>query len=738
MRCHENKMIVIIAEKPSAAKKIAYALADKDVKVKREKNVPIYELTINNEKAVVLAAAGHLFGLGEKNKTFSYPVFDIEWKPLYEIDKGAKHTKNFIEIIKKFSSTDKVVVACDYDIEGELIGKNIVVLVMGKNDAYRMKFSTLTPYELKKSFLQKSSSLDWGLAKAGEARHILDWFYGINLSRALMTSVKKEGIYKVLSIGRVQGPALKIIVDREKEIESFIPTPYWEMKAKINGNIVIPHEKEKFLDKKEATKILNKLTKLKHLVAVAKDVEKKEKRIMPPVPFDLTTLQTEAYRLFRYSPAKTLNIAQNLYLGGYISYPRTSSQKLPPSIGYKKILKRLIENYNIGVKEGELNNVPVQGKKVDPAHPAIYPTGILPEKLSREEKNIYELIVKRFVSAFMKECIRSHTKVYFDVGGETFVLTGTTTISEGWTKVYPASFKEEEVPDIKKGEKYNVNKIWLDEKHTQPPKRYTQASLVKELEKRGLGTKATRALIVKTLYDRGYIEGESIKPTALGKKIVEIFEKYSHQITDEELTRHFEKEMEDIREGKKQVEEVINEAKQVLVKILKEIRENEGNIGKDLIEATKESEKEKNSVGTCPHCGGNLTIKTSRTKNKFIACENYPNCNFTVSLPRGVSIKTTKKKCKSCGWPIIKMKQQRQQKKKSISRFKEICINPDCPTKQQAEELKKEIEKACPKCGSKLVIRKSLYGSFISCSNWPKCKYTAALTSRENNNKKQL
>ncbi len=714
-------MILIIAEKPSAAKRIALALSDDKPRIEKKKGIPVYKLTIKGEEAIVISAAGHLYGLGEKNKSFDYPVFDIEWKPLYEIDKNAKHVKKFLQVIKSFiDKADKVIVACDYDIEGELIGKNIVTLALKKKDAERMKFSTLTPTELRKSFEERMKTLDWGQANAGEARHILDWIYGINLSRALMHSSKKSGQYNILSIGRVQGPALRIVVEKEKEIESFKPEKYYEIKAKLfkDKEFIAIYEEGRIKSKEKAQEILREIEKEKNARVIA--IKQTEKKIKPLPAFDLTTLQTEAYRLYRYSPSKTLSIAQQLYLNGYISYPRTSSQKLPPGIGYKKILTQLSKRFSIAKEL--IGRKPVQGKKDDPAHPAIYPTGILPEKLKKEEEKIYELIVKRFLSAFSEEAVRRTQEVRIDIKGKIFIAKGTTTIKEGWLRIYPTSMKNEELPLLNEGEQIKVKKILLEEKETQPPKRYTQAGLVKELEKRNLGTKATRAAIVKTLYDRGYIQDDPIKPTLLGRKIVDILEKYSKQIVDEELTRHFEEEMEQIRRKKKNVDEVVEEAKKVLEKIIKEFKEKESFIGKELVEAYRDQEKKDRIIGKCPKCGGDLVIKYSRkNKQRFIACSNYPKCDFTASIPQKGRITRTEKKCKYCGYPIIKINK------------KEYCINPNCPGKATENDVKEKtiksegkiyLNRKCPKCGGRLLIRKGPYGSFIACENYPKCKYS--------------
>ncbi|MEM4270718.1 MAG: DNA topoisomerase, partial [Candidatus Pacearchaeota archaeon] len=330
---NKEKYILVITEKPQAAEKIASALGvARKVSVA---DVPYFEVSRDGEKIVVAAAAGHLFTLAQKTRG-QVPVFDLEWKPSFE--KKANFTKKFYEVLRKLAKNAKdFVVATDYDIEGEVIGWNILRFICNKEDAKRMKYSTLTSFELNQAYENLMPSLDWGQAIAGETRHYLDWMYGINLSRALMEAIKKAGSFRIMSIGRVQGPALRLVVDKEIEIQNFKPKPFWQIFIEVNG-VRLKHIKD-ITDKKGIEKfrdLKGKIASLKTSVV--------EESIMPPVPFDLTTLQIEAYKFFKITPARTLQIAQQLYLSGLISYPRTSSQKIPESINPQKILSKLADN----------------------------------------------------------------------------------------------------------------------------------------------------------------------------------------------------------------------------------------------------------------------------------------------------------------------------------------------------------------------------------------------------------
>jgi len=300
-----------------------------------------------------------------------------------------------------------------------------------------MKFSTLTKDELIESYDKASKHIDKSQAEAGETRHFLDYFYGINLSRALTLSVKNAGSFKILSTGRVQGPALAMLAKRENEISSFISTPFWEIE--LQGNIKKEkisawHKKGKIKDKKQASEIIKK-TKGKK--AIISSVKQKRYNQAPPPPFDLTSLQIEAYRTIKSSPKQTLALAQQLYTTGRISYPRTSSQKLPPSLGYKKILKKLASQSQFEKLANELlakpTLVPNEGKKTDPAHPAIYPTG-LPFNGTGRIKSLYDLITHRFLATFSDPAIRETITIEIDVNKEPFAASGTRTIEKGWHK----------------------------------------------------------------------------------------------------------------------------------------------------------------------------------------------------------------------------------------------------------------------------------------------------------------
>lgn len=690
----EKNATLIITEKPAAAAKIAAALSGAtDEKVTTKDGVAYYEFYKGSRRYIVGCAVGHLFGIQQIAKRGPFPNFEVEWKPSHLKGRSA-FTKKYLTTLKKLvKEADEFIVATDFDVEGEVIGWNVVRFVCKKKDARRMKFSSLTKEALDESFENLLPTLNWGAAVAGETRHYIDWFYGINLSRGLMKALSSTGTFRILSIGRVQGPALKILADREKEISAFKPEPFWQIFLQVkdikNQQVEVKHPKD----------IFNKgeLLKFKHLQGKKGQAITtiSEERIAAPIPFDLTTLQTEAYRNHGYTPSQTLKIAQKLYLAGMISYPRTSSQKYPKEIGYDKILKRL-KKYTTQIRYA-VNSRPTQGKKDDPAHPAIYPTGEI-KKIPEGDKKLYDLIVKRFIACFCDAARVGNKKIKVVVNGLNFGARGIQIKDKGWMHVYPSSIKESEVPTID-GE-VDVLEIRTEEKETKPPRRYSAASLVRELEKKGLGTKATRASIVETLYSRGYVRNKSIEVTELGMRMTETLEKYSPIILDEELTREMTAELEKIevanRDLEKKKEKVLDKAKKVVRKITKGMEVNLDAMGKSLADANAivwEQEKEANTMTECPVCHkGKLRVMYGKRFSRyFVSCDAYPDCKTIYSLPPNGMMKPARTKegelemCEECGFPkIIAFKRGRSPWK--------FCFNPKCPSNKELQKRKKEFK----------------------------------------------
>lgn len=668
---------LIITEKPQAAMKISSALGD--AKKYTEAGASYYELERDGKKIIVACAVGHLFTLVQKKGEKGYPVFNIEW--LAKFDKNIWAKKYYNLLVKLVKNAGEFIVATDYDIEGEVIGLNIIRFIAKQQDAKRMKFSSLTSNELQEAYNNPMPTLDWGQAIAGETRHYLDWLYGINLSRALMDSIKAAGSFRIMSVGRVQGPALALIVAREREILGFKSEPYWQVFLVIQG---IEFKYIKDITKKSELILFQNL---KGKIATL-ETKKLEQEIKPPAPFDLTTLQTEAYKFFSINPARTLQVAQKLYLAGLISYPRTSSQKIPPAINPQNIIKRLSKYFE--TKLCTRSN-PVEGAKSDPAHPSIYPTGEY-EELEGEEKKVYDLIARRFLACFYPDAIVENKTISATVNELRFTARGLEIVKKGWMEVYKQKLAEKELPNLNGN--YKIDESRIEEKQTQPPRRYTPASLVSELAKRNLGTKATRASIIETLYNRGYVAEQSIRATPLGISLIETLEKHSPIIIDEKLTRYFEKEMDAIVIQKKNVTDkqtkVLEEAKKTITKISEKMKEEKMEIGKELVSANKslrEEEKKNSEVHECPTCkkGRLRMLYNKMSRRYFIGCSNYPECKSTFSLPPNALIKKSDKVCEKCQWPMLMA--IRKAKRPWI-----FCFNPNCETNRDWQKRSAEAK----------------------------------------------
>ena len=685
--------MLILCEKPDAAMRISRALDEKGKpQKKRSDAVPYYEAYRNGKRLLVVSALGHLYTVAPKIISREvFPVFDFAWVPKYEAERDAKGIKDWIDAISRLSKdAQHYVLATDYDVEGATIGYTIIKYACGdkENETKRMKFSTLTTEELEESYSGLLDHIEFPTVEAGICRHFLDAMYGINLSRAMTVAAKhSSGRYTTISTGRVQGPTLSFLATREKEINSFVPIPYWTIKAKaeIKGSIYdIEYERETIDTRSEADAVVEACREKKGKVT---DIEVKQFHQNPPVPFDLGALQTEAYSLFKYTPRRTGDMAERLYLDALISYPRTSSQKLPPSINYEAILKALSREPKYQRLAAELFKLgklaPNEGKRDDPAHPAIYPTGNLPERaLGGPEGKLWDLIVKRFMATFGEPAVKQSVKVTISVDGHRFYLRGRQVLKEGWMVFYKPYVQVDEVllPLLEKGEEVEIKEVTQLDEFTKPPPRYNPSSLLKKMEDEGIGTKATRADTIETLYNRGYISEERITVSDLGFDVTNILNKYCPEVVSVSFTRELEEKMERIQDGNEKKENVLESAVNRLRPVLEELKQHEETVGQELSEALRKARMQELVVGNCPVCGtGKLTIIHSRrTGKRFVGCTNFfkGTCKASSPLPQKGTVKPTRKNCSVCGWPTIQFKMQG-------ARLWILCVNPSCPSKEK-------------------------------------------------------
>ncbi|MGC9079265.1 MAG: DNA topoisomerase I [Nanopusillaceae archaeon] len=575
--------MLIIAEKPSVARKIASFLSNNNFKrIEFSKTVYYYYFRKENKNYFVVPSIGHLFTVSDLDKNYNYPTFKYEWVPSY-IEDGIYVKKKYIEMFRRFSNEKEIIIATDYDIEGELIGYNILRFVFNNREAKRMIFSAITYKDIVRAF-NNLGNLNKGYYMAGETRHIVDWLYGINLSRALTKALWHYNRKFILSIGRVQGPTLKLIEDREKEIINFVPEEYYKVEALVKKDdkiLKFKYVNEKIKNPDEARKIKESLGKYLNISFIGT----KKEIVSPPHPYNLTDIQIDAYKLYKISPKSTLDILQGLYEQGYISYPRTSSQKLPDTINFTEIFNNLIsiKNYRYFVEKilRKPYLKPNNGKK-DDVHPAIHPTGIIPENLNKKEYLLYDLVVRRFIATFHDNAVEI---IYTVRTKENFYYEYKNILEKGWLEVYWNILKDSyENHRFNVGERLEIYKINIRKQKTKPPSRYNQASLLKKMEELNIGTKSTRAEIINTLFRRKYVEGKSIKITRLGEKIIEILDKYYPEILDVELTRKMEKELERLQNNPKTEikEKIINDTIEILKNVLTDFKNKEEIIGKEI------------------------------------------------------------------------------------------------------------------------------------------------------------
>jgi len=672
---------LIISEKEIAAKRIANILSGNGVKEEKVYGIPVHSLDIDGTSYKVIGLKGHILQVDFPKEYSNWFKVDPANLIDADIEKIPIH-KRIIQALGKLSQqAEEVIIATDYDREGELIGYDAYQVVKGKNTlvgAKRAKFSALTKSDLENAF-QDLDDIDTDLAFAGSARQDIDLIWGAVLTRfiSLASYQVKENF---LSVGRVQSPTLALVVDRELEIKDFTPTPYWVLnvllKTEEGEGFEATHKKKKFLKKEEAKKIFEDLAEK----GTVSDLKETVKKVRPPAPLNTTALIVSANAI-GFTAARTINTAENLYMNGYISYPRTDNTVYPSSLDLRALASNLLEVKDFkGMAEEVLKQEkirPTRGKKRSTDHPPIYPTGAASKSaLKADEWKLYELISRRFAATLLPEARMKSISVKVDISGETFTASGSNIIESSWIKHYPY-YKHKDVflPELIKGQELEVAKKEMLDKETKPPARYSQGKLVEKMEELGLGTKATRHSIIQSLISRRYIGGNPLIPSERAIAVVSVLKKHAEKISTPDMTAELELDMDGISKGDETKEEVVEKSKKILKEIIEVLEAEKAEISKEIKDAVKED----NVVGSCPRedCKGNLIIRTSRrTKKRFIGCSAYPDCNQTFPLPQSGLIVTTKDKCKHCGHPIIKVI-------KKGKRPWELCVNNDCPAKDE-------------------------------------------------------
>jgi DNA topoisomerase-1 len=679
-------MKLLIVESPAKAKTISKYLDNK------------YE---------VKASVGHIRDLPKNNKK----AIDIEngFLPHYEIIEAKKKVIN--ELRPLVEKSDEIVLATDPDREGEAIAWHISeALNLDKNKTKRITFNEITKEAVREA-LTNPRDIDTHLLKAQEARRVLDRLVGYDLSGLIWKKVRYG-----LSAGRVQSPALRIIMEREREIRAFKPEKFYVITAKVEGK-----GKQKFIltcveeprDEKLVEKIL-KVAKTNNWIV--KDIKETEAKRSPQAPFITSTLQQTASSRLGFSPSKTMALAQKLYEKGSITYMRTDSIHLSKSA--KDQMKKVIES-KYGKSSFQNRIFKDKTKNAQEAHEAIRPTNL--EKTSAgttmEQKRLYDLIWKRTIASHMPDAKILRTKILVEIeSGDVpdFAVNGSRLLTQGWLEAYPEARGDDvEVPKIELKEKLKFIDIQSEEKETLPPPRYSEARLIKELEKRGIGRPSTYASIIKTLKDRGYVDkvGSSLQPTDTGDVVSSFLEDNFMQYINDSFTAEMENELDDIAKGEREYAETLEK---IYTSFKKSIDEKE-NIPKitNLGEAPKEFK--------CPTCGEDMIIKLSKA-GKFMSCKNFPDCQGARNIlgEKLEGIKEINEDCPKCKDGKLIERDGR------FGRFIACNKYPKCKYVKQDKEIEEKAKTGvtCPVCKKgEMVERRGRFGIFYSCSEYPDCKY---------------
>lgn len=645
-------MYLIITEKHIAAKRIAAILAPGKPKQVRVSGVDTYEFGTDAEKMVFMGLSGHIIGVDFPKEYNSWQKVDARLLISAEIISTPTHVKIISALKKLGKNATKITIATDYDREGELIGAEALEIIQKINPDVpfdRVHYSAITPKAINEAF-ENPVSVDFNLVDAGHSRQVIDLIWGAALTRYVSISAGRLG-KMFLSVGRVQSPTLALIVDREKERDVFIPKPYWEIFATLSDKntetFLTRHKTTRFWDKQEADCVLAKLSIGNN--AVVSGVVKSKKIDKVPTPFNTTEFIGAASSI-GLSASNSMRIAEILYTSGFISYPRTDNTVYPESVdlraqielfkasSFKQYAEQLLKKKKL---------VPTRGKKETTDHPPIFPASLAKKsELKEDEWKVYELIVRRFFATFADPAEWETMRVKFDINGEEFKVNGARLIVPGWRWYYPYNAPEDRLlPMLHEGDILTVDRIEMIDKETNPPSRYGQGRLIRIMDELGLGTKATRHDILSKLYSRAYVHGNPLIPTKTAYAVVEALEEYASTITKSDMTSKLEEDMDRIADGSIKENDVIKESRDMLDSVFSELEMNKDEISESLRTGLREDKV----VGTCQKCGSQLMVRRSKRGSRFIGCEGYPDCNFSLPLPKSGQVIVTDKLCEEHG-----------------------------------------------------------------------------------------
>jgi DNA topoisomerase I len=729
-------MRLIVTEKNSSAKKIAEVLGAPSGGPKEDKTykVPFYTWTDpDGGEQMTIGLKGHVLGPAFPEGYSNWQKTDLH--DLIDAKLIKEPTdKNVVKAIRKMAKgADELVIATDYDREGELIGLEALEEMLDANPALgnrdeteagtlkvlRARYSATTKEELLRAF-DELDYLSYPLANAGAARQDIDLLWGATLTRAVSLATRRFGS-NFLSVGRVQSPTLGLIVEREMERRAHVAKPFWEVFAKFehpDGGFEAHHTVDKFWEQAEAEAALAGTSS----PGTVKSVTARKNTRKPPTPYNTTAFSTDASSRLGITPASAMRIAEDLYMDGFISYPRTDNTVYPASLPVGELIGSLVRIKEFsaasGLLEGELK--PTRGKKQTTDHPPIYPTqAIHPGALDGSKKRVYELVVRRFLATFSPPMITESTRADIEAGNQTYFVRGSVVVDPGYAGIYTyARSADEEIPALQEGqalalasadsfggEDAPATNPWSIGKETQPPSRISQAKLIEMMEERGLGTKATRADIIQKLFDRGYVYGNPPVPTETGVALYEAFKNYVPAMATPEMTAQLEAEMDRIAAGDMTKQSVVGDSRELLHKTWSEIDESR----EDLAKVVWKGMDEDRILGPCKVCeeagrtkedgSPNMLriIRAKKSGKRFVGCSGWkaeaepddPNsCDQTFPLPQRGDLFRLEERCSICDrTPRLKVQPFR-------GRPWNLCLNDDCESMQEMKKRRAEREAA--------------------------------------------
>ncbi|MFP6023528.1 type I DNA topoisomerase [Helicobacter pylori] len=666
----------------------------------------------------VIASKGHVrdlskFALGIK-------IDETGFTPNYVVDKDHKElVKQIIELSKKASTT---YIATDEDREGEAIGYHVACLIGGKLESYpRIVFHEITQNAILNA-LKTPRKIDMSKVNAQQARRFLDRIVGFKLSSLISSKITKG-----LSAGRVQSAALKLVIDREREIKAFKPLTYFTLDAYFEPNLeaqLISYKGNKlkaqeFIDEKKAQEIKNELEKESYTIS---SIVKKSKKSPTPPPFMTSTLQQSASSLLGFSPTKTMSIAQKLYEGvatpqgvmGVITYMRTDSLNIAKE-ALEEARDKILKDYGKDYLPPKAKIYSSKNKNAQEAHEAIRPTSIILEPnalkdyLKPEELKLYTLIYKRFLASQMQDALFESQSVVVACEKGEFKASGRKLLFDGYYKILGNDDKDKLLPNLKENDPIKLEKLESNAHVTEPPARYSEASLIKVLESLGIGRPSTYAPTISLLQNRDYIKVEKKQISALESafKVIEILEKHFEEIVDSKFSASLEEELDNIAQNKADYQQVLKDFYYPFM---------------DKIEAGKKniiSQKVHEKTGqSCPKCGGELVKKNSRY-GEFIACNNYPKCKY-IKQTENANNEAKQELCEKCGGEMVQ-KFSRNGAFLACNNYPECKNTKSLKNTPNAKEIIEGVK--CPECGGDIALKRSKKGSFYGCNNYPKCHF---------------